>query len=194
MGGSSRGDGFLSTVALVAATTGVAAADRPGLDSTDQIIEAVTGVVPEVVTSEIHIGDVLTVDTAAEVDTTYLVDTGEVTSVVASIEGPGVTTVSFDLNLGDGYAIYLTGDGGGMVIDEATLAVLESAGESTPSGTPIDVSVAVAATLEAPWAVDATGQVLPTRYEIQGDTLVQHVDTEGAVFPVAADPSFGLGW
>ena len=76
--------GLLSTVALVAATTGVAAADRPGLDSTDQIIEAVTGVVPEVVTSEIHIGDVLTVDTAAEVDTTYLVDTGEVTSVVAS--------------------------------------------------------------------------------------------------------------
>ncbi|MFP5335360.1 MAG: hypothetical protein ACLGIV_08610 [Actinomycetes bacterium] len=45
------------------------------------------------------------------------------------------------------------------------------------------------ATIEAPWAVDAAGKALPTRYETRGATLVQHVDFTGATFPVVADPS-----
>lgn len=187
--------GLATTAALVVGSTGVATADEPGLDSTEQIIEAVTGSAPEVLTGETAIGEVLTVSAAAEVDTTYVVETeGGATSVVASIENPDVTTVSFDLDIDDGYAVYLTGDGGGMVVDEATLADLQKAGEGAPSGTPVDVTVAITATLEAPWAVDATGRELPTRYELDGDVLVQHVDTAGAVFPVAADPSWGLGW
>lgn len=43
--------------------------------------------------------------------------------------------------------------------------------------------------IEAPWAIDAAGQALPTHYEISGSTLSQVVDTTGAVFPVVADPT-----
>lgn len=43
--------------------------------------------------------------------------------------------------------------------------------------------------IEAPWAVDAAGQSLPTHYEISGSTLTQIVDTRGAAFPVVADPT-----
>lgn len=43
--------------------------------------------------------------------------------------------------------------------------------------------------IDAPWAVDADGRSLPTRYEISGSTLTQIVDTTGAAFPVVADPT-----
>lgn len=43
--------------------------------------------------------------------------------------------------------------------------------------------------IDAPWAVDADGQPLPTHYEISGSTLTQVVDTTGATFPVVADPT-----
>lgn len=42
----------------------------------------------------------------------------------------------------------------------------------------------------APWAVDAAGMSLPTSYEVQGSTLIQRVDTAGAIFPVVADPTY----
>lgn len=51
-----------------------------------------------------------------------------------------------------------------------------------------DGEVVVGAFL-APWSVDADGMPLPTHYEIEGDTLVQVVDTEGAAFPVVSDPA-----
>jgi hypothetical protein len=41
---------------------------------------------------------------------------------------------------------------------------------------------------QTPWAVDATGNALPTRLEVQGGELVQIVDTSAAVFPVVSDP------
>lgn len=43
--------------------------------------------------------------------------------------------------------------------------------------------------IDVPWAVDADGRSLPTRYEISGSTLTQIVDTTGATFPVVADPT-----
>jgi hypothetical protein len=48
----------------------------------------------------------------------------------------------------------------------------------------------------APWAVDANGIDLPTHYSVEGDVLVQHIDTTGAAFPVVADPTSecGIGW
>lgn len=44
-------------------------------------------------------------------------------------------------------------------------------------------------TVEKPWAVDATGQHLPTRFETGDGYFRQIVDTEGATYPVVADPS-----
>jgi hypothetical protein len=43
--------------------------------------------------------------------------------------------------------------------------------------------------IEAPWAIDAEGQSLPTHYEVSGATLTQIVDTTEAAFPVVADPT-----
>ncbi|WP_031078128.1 hypothetical protein [Streptomyces sp. NRRL WC-3742] len=47
--------------------------------------------------------------------------------------------------------------------------------------------------VDAPWAKDATGKSLPTRYTLDNDTLTQSVDTDGAVFPVVADPHYTWG-
>jgi hypothetical protein len=52
----------------------------------------------------------------------------------------------------------------------------------------------VVATIDAPWAVDAHGRDLPTRYSVEGDTIVQSVDTADATFPVVADPSVKTGF
>lgn len=41
-----------------------------------------------------------------------------------------------------------------------------------------------------PWAIDATGKKLPTSYVVDGGKIYQHVQTDGAVFPVVADPDF----
>ena len=44
----------------------------------------------------------------------------------------------------------------------------------------------------APWAYDATGRSLPTSFHVQGSSIIQDVDTTGAVYPITADPS--LRW
>ncbi len=45
-------------------------------------------------------------------------------------------------------------------------------------------------TFDPAWAKDANGAPVPTRYEIEGNTLVQVVDfTADTAFPVVADPS-----
>jgi hypothetical protein len=48
--------------------------------------------------------------------------------------------------------------------------------------------------VRVPWARDATGQSVPTRLDVRGTTLVQHVDHRGAAYPVVADPSIDFGW
>lgn len=48
--------------------------------------------------------------------------------------------------------------------------------------------------VRAPWAVDATGRQLGTTYSLEGGTIVQHVDTRGAVYPIVADPWVSFGW
>lgn len=47
-----------------------------------------------------------------------------------------------------------------------------------------------------PWAVDAAGIPVPTRYVIQGSTIVQEVEhlAQGVTYPVVADPTISLGW
>lgn len=45
----------------------------------------------------------------------------------------------------------------------------------------------------APWAVDAAGNAVPTRYEVSGATLTQVVDhaADGYIYPIVADPWLG---
>ncbi len=45
--------------------------------------------------------------------------------------------------------------------------------------------------VEAPWATDATGMTVATRFEVDGHTLIQFVEaTSSTQFPVVADPDF----
>lgn len=54
----------------------------------------------------------------------------------------------------------------------------------------------VIGTIDAPWAKDASGRSIPTSYRLEGNTLVQTVQTsQNTEFPVVADPkiTFGAG-
>ncbi len=51
------------------------------------------------------------------------------------------------------------------------------------------------ATIEAPWAKDANGESVPTSYKLDGNDIVQTVETnDKTAFPVVADPKFTWGW
>ncbi len=47
--------------------------------------------------------------------------------------------------------------------------------------------------IATPWALDADGEEVPTRYSLDGTTLVQAIDHEDAAYPVVADPAWLVG-
>jgi hypothetical protein len=51
-----------------------------------------------------------------------------------------------------------------------------------------------AATIAPPWATDADGAPVPTHYEIDGSSILQIVDHQGAAYPVTADPKHSWGY
>lgn len=64
-----------------------------------------------------------------------------------------------------------------------------------PDGSVTLVRGAETAGIAAPWAKDAAGHTVPTRFEVQGDRLVQVVEvTPETHFPVVADPKLTYGW
>lgn len=68
----------------------------------------------------------------------------------------------------------------------------------TPGDSSIEVldaeSDGIIATIDPPWATDASGRRVPTHYEVRGSSIVQVVDHAGARYPVTADPKVSLGW
>lgn len=74
----------------------------------------------------------------------------------------------------DGLALELQDDGSVAVLDEG----------------------ATVGHIAAPWATDADGTDVPTRYEVNGSTLTQVVEhTDGGfTYPVTADPTLSYGW
>lgn len=49
--------------------------------------------------------------------------------------------------------------------------------------------------LDAPWAKDAAGNDVPTRFSLTGHTVTQHIDVSAVTaFPVVADPEGWWGW
>jgi hypothetical protein len=58
----------------------------------------------------------------------------------------------------------------------------------------VDATENVVGVFAQPWAVDATGLAVPTEFEIVGNTLRQHVQHQGAAYPVMADPQYTWGW
>ena len=102
-----------------------------------------------------------------DADAQLLVSIGSVTSP---------NRYRFPITVPDGASLALTEDGGA----EVTLA----------DGT-------LAASIPAPWAVDARQQPVTTHFELEGGSLLQVVDhrAQGTAYPVLADPSvFGCDW
>ncbi|WEK60077.1 MAG: DUF2599 domain-containing protein [Candidatus Microbacterium colombiense] len=86
------------------------------------------------------------------------------------IEGSSAPTrFEFPITASDGGQLFDAGDG--------FFAVLDTDGQPT-------------AMVDPAWAKDATGRDVPTRYEQQGETLVQVVEHDpGYTYPIVADPA-----
>ena len=77
------------------------------------------------------------------------------------------------------HAFPLGGDAARLkALPEGRVSILDASGEEI-------------AMVDAPWARDADGREVPTRYEVDGTTLVQVVDHRSAAYryPIVADPS-----
>ncbi len=73
-------------------------------------------------------------------------------------------------------------------ITDAQWAALDAV---APAATTTTIESQEVATIGAAWAVDANGAAVPTRYEIDGTTLTQVVETDATTaYPVVADPSW----
>lgn len=98
-------------------------------------------------------------------------DGAQLLSVLESQSSP--TDISYEF---PGHELQLQPDG--------SVAVVDPAGDGK-----------LVAYIEKPWAKDASGRSVPTRYEVAGSTLTQHVTaTEETQFPVVADPSIVNKW
>lgn len=93
---------------------------------------------------------------------------------IMSLLDEGEQQATFDLELPENVSLVLAGEG---------YRIVGQAG---------DTSVTLGS-IEAPWAVDASGKSLPTTYTLRGQTLIQNVETDGAQFPVVADPTITFG-
>lgn len=95
-------------------------------------------------------------------------------------EGGGVQTV-FTLDgpqAPTSYPVSITvNDGGGLqLLEDGSVAVINPDGSSI-SG------------IGVPWARDGNGAAVPTRFEVVGNTVTQHIDTSAvSAWPVIADP------
>ncbi|MBB0992724.1 hypothetical protein G6009_15330 [Dietzia sp. SLG510A3-30A2] len=80
-------------------------------------------------------------------------------------------------------------EGGGV-----SLLITEGA-ESSGADMPESATIEVRDFIEAPWAIDRDGDVVPTHYVVQGNTVTQVLDRGDNDSEVVADPklTFGFG-
>lgn len=87
------------------------------------------------------------------------------------------TTQRFNLGLPDGAGLIADGTGGYDIVTSAGGA-----------------GVVVRGHIDAPWAKDANGKAVPTSYSLDGNTLVQTIETgPDTAYPVVADPHYTWG-
>lgn len=90
----------------------------------------------------------------------------QVATVIETAQAP--TRFAYPMNLPEGSQIATTEDGALVITDSSGFFI---------------------GSLNAPWAKDARGADVPTRYEVEGNTVTQVVDTSNVdSFPVVADP------
>lgn len=145
-----------------------------GLGSADLVI----GIPFANITQDVSVeDDVVVYDHGNGSATTPLVLTDEdILQILTTIvDSSAPTAYAYPIDIQPGSSIRLTPDGGATV--------------STKDGI-------VYASVAKPWAVDANGNRVKTRFQLSGNTLVQVVDHRraGIAYPVVADPRISLGW
>lgn len=134
-------------------------------------------------------------------DAVRVLDPGTVETIPASADAPAVpVVVNPDNRPGASYTADRLADDSIRFAAGFSSRTASTASWKLAEGSELDalpdgrVSVGDAdgnllAGIDAPWAVDATGQRVPTHYTVSGTTLTQHLDyTPNTVFPVVADP------
>lgn len=215
-------EGFVAPAAhggeVTVSATGEATLAAPGLPTV-----GIAVALPGVPTGELVDGALVQSEVAPATDVvTRATSSGaQVVAVMADASAPSV--IPFSLDLPSGATLQPQPDGSIQVAAPARVETVSDAemarvtGEidavlgATPLDAPLTAEQSAAldrirpaetttevvsqpiATIAPAWAVDAEGQSLPTRYEVQGSTLVQVVETSSdTAFPVTADPS--LWW
>lgn len=117
--------------------------------------------------------------------TSFIADDGVATVPVPKTDGSvQVATVIANADSPTMYAYTIgAGDGSKLIeVDKGYVAIADAEGNLIAGVAPA-------------WAVDANGDQVPTWFEIDGDTLVQHVDHSAAYeYPIVADPWVGGAW
>ncbi|MEU4125890.1 hypothetical protein [Streptomyces virginiae] len=117
-------------------------------------------------------------DAAAHTDlATQATTVGGGRALVTLKDAAAPTTQRFDLGLPEGASLVADGNGGYDIVTSAGGAGLVARGH-----------------IDAPWAKDANGKSVPTRYSLEGNTLIQTIETgPDTAFPVVADPHYTWG-
>ncbi len=166
----------LEQIALVedAVPVGQSPLDRVGSDGTVRLDTAVSSPItldlPVAAGSTVSKVDGRYVLPAAGDASVAVAPTPTGTQVLIGIESAEApTTYDFGLDAPDGFSPEIRADG---VVD-----IVNERGD-------------IAAQVEAPWAIDAEGRRVPTRFELRDDAIRQVVDhrTGGFAYPVVADP------
>jgi len=101
-------------------------------------------------------------------------ENGGVRALVTIPTSKAPTRFDFDFDLPRGVAPQLQADGSVLFVDAAGV---------------------IFGGLDIPWAKDASGEAVSTRYRVAGSTVIQTVRATGrTVFPVVADPTGWWGW
>lgn len=124
---------------------------------------------------------------------TRVADSGSAVSLIGIVEhATKEVALDFPLETSGNITGELLADGSiAFIRSNGPIGATELRGRHPGSRFELPETVAVAA---RPWAVDADGTVLETHYELTEGNIRQIVNTKDATFPIAADPSFSLGW
>lgn len=187
---------FVATAAVAASgLTGYARAADQGTQPADQVSRALTelglqgaGAAPKVAAGRLAAGGVdVVLPTGANPVTqgpTSIVPSALPDTELVAQATPGGATRIMSVATSGGAPTRVTYDFPGAVLvpnADGSLVV-------TRGGRPV-------AAIDAPWAIDASGRSVPTRYEINGSQLTQVTDHHGAAYPVVSDPSLsGCLW
>lgn len=132
----------------------------PGADTEASLTDDGAAVYEDIAT------DASLVVAAVDVSATPEVDSAVRTLITIESEA-SPTNYAFPLDLPAGAVPQPLADGSVAVVDRKNMVI---------------------GVFAAPWATDATGATVATRFVVDGERVIQQIDHRGAVYPVVADP------